>query len=337
MADVARYLGISKATVSLAVNGKPGVNEQTRKKILQCIEDMEKNDGIIPEVEVSKTIQSVKIIKVVIINHGKQVICDPELGVWTAILSTFDAEARKRGYMYGLTYLNDTEEDVQGIIDECNLDVVAGVILFGTEMSESDYEIVRKINKPLVTYDYEMPDGNYSSICIDNARAVEIALDVLCKKGASDIRYLSTGKDIYNFEKRREAFYDILSKRGKIPQNGDMISLGNSTEEITKGAIEYLSGNKLPDAFVMENYQVSIGVLTAIQKLGISVPETLKLVGIDELPGYIVSNIKLTQIRIPHEDRAAMTMDILDREITKSWNAKIRAYEIPELLSGESA
>ena len=49
MADVARYLGISKATVSLAVNGKPGVNEQTRQRILQCIEEMEKNEGAMPE------------------------------------------------------------------------------------------------------------------------------------------------------------------------------------------------------------------------------------------------------------------------------------------------
>lgn len=334
MADVARHLGISKATVSLAVNGKPGVNEQTRQKILQCVEEMEKNNGVVPEVEAPKSIQAVKIIKVVIINHRKQVICDPELGVWTEILSTFDAEARKRGYMYGLTYLNDTEENVQGIIDECNLDMVAGVILFGSEMEVSDHEIVKKIQKPLVLYDYEMPDEGYSSVCIDNARAVELALNVLTEDGISDIRYLSTGKNIYNFAKRREAFWDVLSKREKFPKKSDMVSLGNSTEEITEKAIEYLSTHKLPDAFVLENYQVSIGVMAAARKLGISVPENLKLVGIDEVPGYIVSNVKLPQIRIPHEDRAAMAIAVLDREINKSWNTKIRVFAMPELVNG---
>ncbi len=60
MADVARYLGISKATVSLAVNGKPGVNEETRQKIFQCIEDMKKNQG-----------KLMQMIKVVIVNHRK--------------------------------------------------------------------------------------------------------------------------------------------------------------------------------------------------------------------------------------------------------------------------
>lgn len=49
MVDVARHLGISKATVSLAVNGKPGVNEQTRQKVLECIKELENNGGVLPE------------------------------------------------------------------------------------------------------------------------------------------------------------------------------------------------------------------------------------------------------------------------------------------------
>lgn len=63
MADVARYLGISKATVSLAVNGKPGVNEQTRNRILQCIEEMKMNDGKIREAAEPKPARSFQTIR----------------------------------------------------------------------------------------------------------------------------------------------------------------------------------------------------------------------------------------------------------------------------------
>ena len=48
MVDIARHLGVSKATVSLAVNGKPGVNEETRRMVLECLEEMKKNNGVIP-------------------------------------------------------------------------------------------------------------------------------------------------------------------------------------------------------------------------------------------------------------------------------------------------
>lgn len=331
MTDVARYLGISKATVSLAVNGKQGVNEQTRQKILTCIEEMEKNGGTIPQTETSNPNRLFQIIKVVIMNHRKQVVCDPELDLWSEVLNTFDTEARKRGYLYGLTYLNDTEENLRQIIDECNLDIVAGVILFGTEMEPSDYPILHKIQKPLIIYDYEMPDGCYSSVCIDNAQAVEIAVEFLRKNGASKICYFSTGKVIYNFMKRREAFQNSMLKTQGIVKKENMVSLGNTIEEITVQATAYLNTHKLPDALLFENYQISIGTLNAIRRLGIRVPEDVKIIGIDEIPPYIVPDIKLPQIRIPHAERATMAINLLDREITDFGNTKVKVFAIPEL------
>lgn len=336
MADVARYLGVSKATVSLAVNGKPGVSDQTRQKILQCIGEMEKNNGRMPKAAAAVHPHSFQIIKVVIINHRKQVVCDPELDLWSDVLRTFDVEARKRGYLYGLTYLNDTEDDVQAIIDECNLDLVAGVILYGTEMEAADYGMIRRIHKPLVVYDYEMPDGAYSSICIDNRKAVELSLQALNRAGALDICYVGTGKDIYNFRKRREAYREIVSRGELFPRKDNIVILGNTISEITEQAAAYLNAHKLPAAFLMENYQVSIGILAAIRKLGIAVPGSLKLVGIDEVSDYIVPELKLTHIRIPHVERAAIAMSILDREILGFWQTKVRVFTVPEFVKGES-
>lgn len=41
--DIARALGISKSTVSLALNGKPGVSEQTRQEVLACKKQLEEH------------------------------------------------------------------------------------------------------------------------------------------------------------------------------------------------------------------------------------------------------------------------------------------------------
>ena len=39
-ADIARNLNLSKATVSLVLNNKPGVSEKTRRRIFDYIEDV---------------------------------------------------------------------------------------------------------------------------------------------------------------------------------------------------------------------------------------------------------------------------------------------------------
>ena len=52
--DIARALGISKSTVSLALNGKPGVSEQTRQEVLACKKQLEEH-GVVPPGTKKKT------------------------------------------------------------------------------------------------------------------------------------------------------------------------------------------------------------------------------------------------------------------------------------------
>lgn len=378
MVDIARRLGISKATVSLAINGKPGVKEETRQQVLACMEQLKQeqehfvpsssqreqkesstgqfqNEHIIGQFQEKQTTGQAQeqflhtnhgtlssqtlptqFIKVVIINHRKQVVCDPELDLWSDVLRTFDVETRNHGYLYGLTYLNETEGNVNDIINECNLDIVAGVILFATEMIASDYEIIRQIDKPLVLYDCEIADSSKSCVCIDNTRAVEIAFHLLNPSSVDDICYFSMDKEIYNFTKRRQSFETILRQYGDISGKNKIVPLGSSIADITEKAISYFQTRKLPRMCILENYQISIGVLNAIAQLKISVPEQMKLVGIDEIPGYISPNLKLTQIRIPHSERAEMAVDLLDREIKNTERTKIKVFAVPTLIEGET-
>ena len=81
-----------------------------------------------------------------------------------------------------------------------------------------------------------------------------------------------------------------------------------------------------------ENYQVSIGALTALQKYGVRVPQEVKIVGIDEIPDYICPDMCLTQMKIPHTERAIMAMDLLDKEIRYSWTVKVNIYAETEMI-----
>ena len=105
MVDIAKHLGVSKATVSLAVNGKPGVNEETRRMVLECLEEMKKNNGVIPVKENIVTVSGHPVnqmIKIVIVNHSKGAACNSETDLWSDVLATFDSEARRLGYLYGI-------------------------------------------------------------------------------------------------------------------------------------------------------------------------------------------------------------------------------------------
>lgn len=335
MVDVAKKLGISKATVSLAVNGKPGISEETRAKVFACIEQMEKLDDaiVLPDVSENTAPRSQKLIKVVIINHHKQVVKDPELDLWSDVMAAFDREARKMGYLYGLTYLDEDQVSSAAVVEECNQDMVAGVILFGTELQPEDFPLLSRIRKPLVVYDYEMPDGRYSSVCIDNRGTVEQAVELLVQAGAGQIVYLSTDKDIYNFNRRRLAFRNVMERRGEPA--AEICSLGSNIMEITERAQEWLASHPLPEGFLFENYQVSIGVLTALRRLGITDKAELRMTGIDQVPSYMLSGTPLTQMKIPHAERAAIAMELLEKEINHHWQTKVKVFAAAVPVFGE--
>lgn len=333
MADVARYLGISKATVSLAVNNKPGVNEETREKILRCVEEIERNGGFMPA-EMKQDIK--RQIKVVFINHKKQIICDPEMDLWSGVIETFDSEIRKRGYLYGLSYWNEDEKEAEEIIKECNMPIIAGVIIFGTEMTESDRSILEQIKKPLVIYDYEFTDRQYCSVCIDNVGTVRRAMECLRQSGTQDILYISTAKEIYNFKKRREGFLSVMEQWTGQTHKEKILAMGNSISEIQENMFRWIEKNKLPEAFLFENYQVAIGVLLAFRKKKISVPDQIRVIGIDEVPEYMLSGKCLTYMKIPHRERAAVCVSALENLINVYGDIRGTLFLDSELIQNGS-
>lgn len=328
MADVAKRLGVSPATVSLAVNNRPGVNEETKKQVLQCIEEMEaeaagrrketgskENKDTILSAEEKNGISDAfnRMLKVVFINRKKNIIADPGMELWTGITETFDREARKRGMIYSLCYLTVGGRDTDEIVRECNMDIVAGVILFGTEMQEEDMAIAGRIRKPLIVFDYEPEQGDYSSVCIDNDDAVRKAIMMLINQGAKDICYCGCGKKIYNFYTRKKAFEKYRSFFDLPVKSDRYVEWGQTIPETKENAMRWLEQNSLPEAFLFESYMTAIGVMLALESKGIEVPQKVRLAGIDEIPEYMMADMNYSYVRIPNEERAVMGITLLDQ------------------------
>lgn len=131
----------------------PVWNEETRRMVLECLEEMKKNNGVIPVKENIVTVSGHPVnqmIKIVIVNHSKGAACNSETDLWSDVLATFDSEARRLGYLYGVTYLNDDIAQIEAVITECNMDFVAGVSSFwNQELKEEDQNLLERIQKTI--------------------------------------------------------------------------------------------------------------------------------------------------------------------------------------------
>ncbi len=335
--DIARALGISKSTVSLALNGKPGVSEQTRQEVLACKKQLEEHGTLPPGMFSGQPGQQKRQqIKIVRIINGMKNIRGAELDLWTDVNEVFEKNLKANGYSLGLMYADFREKDQSRMISECNADDVAGVIIFGTEFKPENSVLLEGIKKPLVIYDAVPETEKYPVVLIDNRQGVKLAVDKLLETGNRDIQYLCNPMPMYNYVSRRRGFLEIMNKKGMGDATDRIIHTGSTIEEVRQMMREYLKTAKLPQAYIMESYHVSMGTIMAMQELGIHIPEDVSLIGIDTLPSFLTGGIHMTSIRVPHTERAYWTVQLLLKEITYPVREKCKMYTNCVFVKGDT-
>ena len=353
--DIARILNLSKATVSLALNGKPGVSEQTRKNIMECkamleeglerglsVQDiaggLSEESGARPASEESSIPPDRMQIKILLISKGLRNVQGAEMDLWTDVNAVFERMVGAMGYELGIMYLDlRQKEDRIRMVRECSVDRVAGVIVLGTELHKEDASALYAIRKPIVIYDSDLEDPRYPCVMINNRQGIEKAVSYLAAHGKKDITYLCNALPMYNYESRRRGFEEaVRGDRGAAGLTGHIVPAGESIEEVYLFMRTYLDRHEVTDAFLMDSYQVTIGTIRALREKGIHVPEDISLIGVDLLPSYLTGDCHLTTVRIPHTERAYWVVQMLKKEIEDPVSEKSRIYTDCELIEGET-
>lgn len=321
-AQIACDLGLSKATVSLALNDKPGVSEETKKMIFQYIDRMEKGIDIVEN----------NIIKIV--NYSKKEnIYGGEVDLWSEVLSEFNKEAKKDGYSLGIDYINDDIDEINKLIMECNQGHVVGAIVFANDLDEDIFKLFKQIKKPLIIYDNDFDDDNYSYVMIDNYQGMEKIIKLIVEKDFNEVCYLANSHDNYNFRKRRMSFTDLISKYNLT---GRIFITGNDVESVYEAMKTELVDKSFPKVLISENYQVSIGTIKAIQEMNLSFKDDINLIGIDEIPDYFCYGHHLTALKIIHGKRAGVALSLLKKEIEDHDVEKFKIYSTCRLVEGDT-
>lgn len=329
--DVAKALGISKATVSLALNNKSGISEETKQKILQYKQAMEQdatNESLFSP-------NSLKTIKIILyVKHGN-ILQDqesPPSNVLPSGLESLDRIARSAGFTLNISYFHEKEDNMQQLLSDCK--DIDGIFLEATEMFAEDFEPFKQLNIPILIYDNDFEDLTSDSIILNNPLAIKIGLQHLYQQGHRDVLYLYNSTTIYNFIKRRESFHENVEKLGF---RYNTLEIGTTFDEVYKNMKSFLEQcDTLPSSLFSENYVISMGVMKALKECGYRIPDDISLIGIDEIPPYILTDVPLTTVRVLQKNRAIISINRLIERINKNIDECVQIVVGPEIIIGKS-
>ena len=188
--EIAEKAGVSKATVSLALNNKGAVSEKTR----ELIWDIANSNGYNKK---SYTIKK-NILFIKYIGNGAAIEHNGDF-----VARVVDAiEFASRELKYSLTIKNIEVGEFEREIKYIDFDSFEGVIILATELEADKGEIIRTIPVPTIAVDNMFEDHDVDCVVMDNYGGIFSAVRYLYELGHRDIGYIDSHIRFPNFEQR---------------------------------------------------------------------------------------------------------------------------------------
>lgn len=335
--DIAKLANVSKSAVSLALNGKAGVSEKTRQRVLQIA----KENGYIPRPVVKMdelTGQNTKSFRfIACTNEGIVTEQYESLPFFMELINSLDRHAGAAGY--SLMVSSVTSENLsQEIIRLENEQKSAGILLLGTNLTAEQIKMVADIHPNLVVLDtcYGMLDANF--VVMNNMHGAYKAGQYLVEQGHTRIGYCSSESRMYNFDMRKKGFFTAMDEHQlSIADEHTFVmspTLIQSSVEFQR-QIQKLKDN-LPTALFCECDYMAISVIKSLTELGLRVPHDISVIGFDNIIESQVITPELTTIHVKKERIALLAVEKLLREVDETEPDKLKIFVDTELIERKS-
>lgn len=288
--DVAREAGVSIATVSLYLNGKP-VSKFAQESVSAAIERV----GYTPRRTRKK--EGSNLIGILIEHLGFPAFSDV---LYFQVMQGFEQEARRHGFHTVITTI-DTSSEL--IIPDAIVDgEFAGLVAMGGGDLPDDFlHTITATAIPMVLVDNYFVDGSISSIVPDNEMGAYFGTRHLIDQGFDPITVITGPSKYKTLTDRMQGFLRAMIEAGRYPQPWQ-IQPSISKGIPNKGYMEMkalLSNPAPPRAVFCISDRAALGAYSAIQEAGLKIPKDIALVGFDDIPESQRSNPPLTTVHMP--------------------------------------
>jgi len=292
--DIAKKLSISPSAVSFALNNKPGVSEETRRKILKVIEQMGYNTNNILSKSALAHNRNIRFI--IYKKHGLVVSDTP---FFSALIEGIDREARSLGYNLIVTYMDENKDNLMKILHIIGRTSPDGIMLLATEMTKKDLKPFKKLSIPLLLLDSYFESENLDTVIINNLEGAYKATCYLFELGHRDIGYLHSSVWINNFDHRMAGFKKAIKNKGLKLKENLIFCLESTIDGSYKNMFNILENKpELPTALFADNDIIAFGAIKAMKEFGIRIPQDVSVIGFDDMPFCEMIDPPLTTVMV---------------------------------------
>lgn len=296
LVDVARAAGVSVTTVSEALNGIPGVSENTRERVRAIAAELRYSPNRAAQNLVGNRSNTVGIVF-----SGPSTLQWLSNPVFIEFLRPI-VMTLSRHRIHVLTEIAtvDTEsERVIGLAQGGGVDVI---ILIGTRRKDAELEeLLSSLPVPVITMVRHPLPGSRLGVAVDNHAIGRLAARHLISQGHRRLGYIGSLPGVGLASDRLRGFRAECRSAG-ISMPARQVVSADFYQPSGRTGMRWLLANTDVTAVFCGNDLMAIGALQACVEEGVRVPDEISLLGCDGIPNLDLLAVPLTTISMPTDE-----------------------------------
>jgi DNA-binding LacI/PurR family transcriptional regulator len=321
LAEVAQKVGVSQATVSRVLNGKPGVSEATRQAVLTAL------DVLGYERPTKLRGERGRLVGLVL----------PELQnpIFPAFAEAVSAGLAQQGFTPVLCVQSTGGVTEAEFIDSLLQHQVSGIVFAGglyaqRDQSHEHYRRLIDLALPVVRVNASIDALPFPRVSCDDAVAVEQAMAHLISLGHKDIGLLLGPADHVPSERKLRAGQDFAARSGITMADDRVVHSLYSLEAGQAAAGRLLRAGVT--GIICASDPLALGAVRAVRRAGLAVPGDVSVIGYDDSAFMTCTDPPMTTVRQPIEAMGRSVVESLVGQITGGIGASDELLYEPELV-----
>lgn len=316
--DVAKYAGVSVATISRVLNEPDKVSEDTKTKVLKAIEETGYQQNLFGKHLRCKKTNIILVMLTSVVNS----FC-------AKIVNSIDNEAKKHGYSIMICTTNDDPKTEERYLNYVKNRFVDGMIVINSTMNQPQMASLSSEFPVIQCSEYADPDTT-PYVTINNKQAAKDAVNHLIKNGKKNIMLIGVDDpNIISAKERLEGYKEAL-KENNIKFDRNKVIFSNFGFRNTQRLMsDYFKDGVNCDAIFAISDKMAAAAIVSLQEKGLKVPEDITIIGFDNTDIAYIFNPTITTVAQPHKEmgKTAFKM-LLDRINDKKCENCILNHEL---------
>lgn len=316
MEDVAKLAGVSRALVSLVMNGSPKVSEQRRKAVLDAAEQLGYSPHAMARSLASRTSTVLGVM-----------VSDLHNAFFAEVVDGLDSVARAEGFQLIINTGGRNAAREKRAVTSLLGFRPAGLALLGPVVPPATLASAAE-QSPVVLVARSSRISTLDTVNDDGEAGSALAVDHLVLLGHTRIAHLDGGVGS-QAPQRRRGYVTAMERHGLTPW---VIPSEYTDIAGAKAVRQLLEGGNIPTALVAANDFNAVGAISALEEAGLRIPADVSIVGYDNTSLAGLRHVSLTTIDQPRHEIGRLAGEALVQRIRGERTDPVRQLLHPSLV-----